>query len=527
MKNGNSTFNRRNFLKFIGKSAIAVPIVGLTNNSCSSNTKTATKESSTILGIKPVSPLLSDDLLFSENITFYPLIKRGDSIGKDLYFGDNNDFTCVLPKTSHRNSDFFLWVNHEYPQMKELKEEFGTEKITKEMTEAAKKRVGASLLDLKWDKNKKLKVDLNSKYNKRFDAFTEIPIQSSHAIQGKNKAKGTFGNCSGGKTPWGSFLSCEENHDSFIGEVEIDSINKTRKVFTDTEYGWTDYDSYTPEHYGWVVEHNPKTNMTKKLTSLGRFSHEGALVVKTKENKIVVYLGDDRDNEFIYKFISNSSSSLDEGELFVADTKNGKWLSLSYDKSPLLKKNFEDQLDVLIQTRKAAKLLGATPQDRPEGIAISPITNEIFISCTNNRSQNRPYGKILKIKEKNNNHLSLEFNSSDYVIGASELNFACPDNLTFDHLGNLWCTTDVSGKSLGKSPYEPMGCNALYMIPTQGEYAGSPIRVGNAPLGAEFTGPCFVNSHTLLLSLQHPGENQTQKSKWDSQVLVLDLSNIY
>lgn len=525
MNNDHKIFDRRNFLKFIGQSAFLAPIVSTT--SCA-NLDVNAFDQPTILGISPIKPTLNDELSFSKEINFSTLIKKGDSFGKDLHFGDNNDFISVIPMHSHETNprDFFLWINHEYPEMKGLKEEFKTEELTKNLVSESKKRVGASLIATKWDNNK-LTIQHDSPFNRRLDGNTLIAIQSERPIQNKNFAIGTLANCSGGKTPWGSFLSCEENYDSFVGEVTLESKNNFRKVHSDTEYGWTEYDSYIPEHYGWVVEHNPISGKSKKLTSLGRFSHEGALVIKASENRIVVYLGDDREDECIYKFISDSATSLDKGELFVADTINGKWISLSINKSAILKKYFIDQTDVLIQTRKAAKLLGGTPQDRPEGIAVSPVTGEIFVSCTNNKDKNRPFGKILKINEKNNDYLATEFTSSDYVLGGDELDFACPDNLAFDHLGNLWCTTDISGKSLGKSPYTSMGSNALFVIPMHGEHAGVPIRVGNAPLGAEFTGPCFLNNHTLLLSLQHPGENQKLKSKWNSQVLVLDLAKLY
>ncbi len=332
-------------------------------------------------------------------------------------------------------------------------------------------------------------------------------------------------NSSWSVTPWKTLLTCEENYDGFVGEVTFDDRG-TRTYNKESRYGWTKYESFIPEHYGWVVEINPMNGKAKKLTALGRFSHEGALCVTAKDGRIVVYMGDDRDDQFIYKFISNTKNSLDQGELFVADTINGKWLSLSFEKSELLQSKFKDQTDVLIQTRKAAAMLGATPQDRPEGIARHPQTGEIFISCTNNDKKDRPFGKILKISENANDYLALNFKSNDFVVGGKQFNFACPDNLTFDQAGNLWCTTDASGKNLGSGVFTGMGGNALYIIPTSGNLAGKPVRVASAPAGAEFTGPTFIDSKTMMICLQHPGENMKVKSKWESQLLVLDFSKL-
>src|SRR5690606_879502 len=107
-----------------------------------------------------------------------------------------------------------------------------------------------------------------------------------------------------------------------------------------------------------------------KLTSIGRYAHECATVVKTKDGKCAVYSGDDRVDQFIYKFISDKENSLETGKLYVADTINGRWLSLDINDQPILKKNFLDQTEVLIRTREAAALVGATPLARPEDIEV-------------------------------------------------------------------------------------------------------------------------------------------------------------
>ncbi len=518
-------FNRRTFLEFIGKAVfLTQPILNSAYSAIlpnTDNTEFNTHSSLDNMGFTPLEAQLNDNLMFSPEISFYSLIQRKTALGNNHFFGDNNDYLAFFP-IPNKSNEALLWVNHEYPEMDHLFEEFGVRNITKEMVGVMKQRVGGSFLKVKKNDEGQLQIIPNDPLNRRYDANTPIPLISQSAIQGKTFAIGTLANCAGGVTPWKTLLSCEENYDGFVGEVYFE--NGRREYNKESRYGWTKYESFIPEHYGWVVEINPISGKAKKLTALGRFAHEGALNVVAKDGRTVVYMGDDREDQFIYKFISHIKGSLDQGELFVANTDTGQWLSLSWEKSDLLKKHFQNQTDVLIQTRKAAALLGATPQDRPEGMAIHPQTGDIFISCTNNETKQRPYGKILKITETHSDYLSLTFKVSNFVVGGKQFNFASPDNLVFDSQGNLWCTTDTSGKDLNRDAYSGMGGNALYIIPTQGSKAGMPIRVGSAPAGGEFTGPTFIDSHTMLISLQHPGEHQKVKSQWQSQVLVLNLS---
>ena len=517
-----SELNRRAFLEFLGKTAImAQPMASMAFASIQNR-----KPNEKILSLTPLRPVLNDELLFSPEISFYPLIERLTKISPNLEYGDNNDFLTFLP-SNNKNDEGLLWINHEYPEIEKLFDEFGTRVMNKKMVDACKKRVGGTIVKIKKNSEGKFVIVEGDPANFRIDANTSIPIISENLILGTKNATGTFANCSGGLTPWGTILTCEENYDDFVGEVSYDEQGN-RHYDDNSKYQWTKFDSYTPEHYGWVVEINPMTKKAKKLTALGRFAHEGALNVQANDQRTVVYMGDDTENQFLYKFISEQKGSLETGELFVADTVKGKWLSLDRNKSEILKKNFKNQTELLIQTRKAAQLLGATPQDRPEGIAVHPKTGEIFISLTNNTDKNNYYGKILKLTEEKGDHLSLNFTTSDFLVGGKRFAFACPDNLVFDLHGNLWVTTDTSGTYQGKPPYDlSLGGNALYMVPTTGANAGKPQRVGSAPAGGEFTGPTFLkDGKTLLLSLQHPGEHLKQKSKWNSQVLVIDLSKI-
>ena len=222
--------------------------------------------------------------------------------------------------------------------------------------------------------------------------------------------------------------------------------------------------------------------------------------------------GDDRNDEHLYKFISSKPGSLKEGTLYVADTENGKWLSLDWKSQPVLQNRFKDQTEVLIRVREAAKLVGATPLNRPEDIEIDPITGHVLVTLTNNKTKGDFHGSILKIQESEDQFDSLSFQASTYLAGGEENGFSCPDNLAFDLAGNLWMTSDMSDGSMNRAdkPYTNFKNNSLFVIPRHGKDAGKVIRVASAPRDAEFTGPWFApDGKTLFLSVQHPG-NQTR-----------------
>ena len=136
-----------------------------------------------------------------------------------------------------------------------------------------------------------------------------------------------------------------------------------------------------------------------------------------KDGRVVAYSGDDKADEHLYRFVSSKPNSLDEGELFVADIKKGKWLSLDYEKQAKLQKNFKDQIEVLTFCREAAKILGATPLDRPEDIEIHPKTGDVYVALTNNVERMNFHGSIMKLIPENGDHESENFSASDFLVG--------------------------------------------------------------------------------------------------------------
>lgn len=495
--------SRRDFLKFSGAFFSTILF-----SSCSkfiSSNKYSQK-------INSLPPGRADDLKLIPNLSYKLLIGYNEPLDtKGNFFGYNNDFTAFIPLDDKNPHEGFLWVNHEYPTPFLVcgHSILGNKNFkTKEQVDIEMKTVGGSLLHVKFHNNA-WKVVFDSKHNQRYDALTPIPFSPETSILGKPYAIGTISNCSGGVTPWKTFLTCEENYQDHYGDVQFNSKGDRSLIPAKWNYGWDHLISFPPEHYGWVVEINPFTKAIKKLISLGRFCHEGAAVTCAKNGNVVVYMGDDANDECFYKFVSSASDSLDHGTLYVANISQGVWIPLTLE-NPLLKNKFKDEVELKIRTREAAKIVGGTLLDRPEGCAIHPHTGHIYFSCTNNLPKNRPYGSIYKIVEKNNDHGSLEFTPSIFIAGGQESTIACPDNLIFDRDGDLWVTNDVSEEKSLTDTYQSFGNNSLFFIPMKGTNAGKAFRVAQGPIDSELTGPSFSpDGKTLFLSVQHPGSRTT------------------
>jgi len=269
-------------------------------------------------------------------------------------------------------------------------------------------------------------IDKSSRFNRRITSLTPMDIAGparGHALlrtradPAGTRVIGTFANCSAGKTPWGTYLTCEENVDDYfagarsaLDAAKDPALADAMRRFPFREYsfyGWDHQDArfdmrnepHEPLRFGWVVEidpHDPKS-VPRKRTALGRFQHEAANPILGKSGHVATYMGDDDKFEYIYKFVTRdrfdakhpaaNRDLLDHGTLYCArfdDDGSGEWLPLVHDeKGPLNSgAGFTSQGDVVLKVRAAADLLGATPMDRPEDIEPSPITGRIYIACT-------------------------------------------------------------------------------------------------------------------------------------------------
>ena len=355
-----------------------------------------------------------------------------------VFFADKND------DGTERSDRGVLAINHEYLDLGLLYEN-GIESHSAENVRKAQAAVGVSLVnihrdaEMKWHRDGGFKVDGDKEMNIGGPARGhEMMRTAGESFTDGEKAgvstHGTFANCSSGFTPWGTYLTCEENFQDFFKRVGPD---KTPEEIAyglgnkygipeglHTRYGWDKYDPrYDADlegsrnhanRFGWVVEIDPRDPDKRpvKRTALGRFRHENAAVVIAKDGRVVVYMGDDERFQFIYKFVSSKPwqpdnpaanwGLLDEGTLYVAKFEeelgeggkgNAQWIPLT-PSNPVLRERFgDDPGAIAIYAREAARLVGATQMDRPEWLAV-PLhqgvgqpPGEVYCSLSNNNKR--------------------------------------------------------------------------------------------------------------------------------------------
>jgi secreted PhoX family phosphatase len=331
--------------------------------------------------------------------------------------------------------------NHEYvdPGLVVNSTSYGTDVITKAMVDAQVAGHGVSVIEVR-KIGGEMKVQRPSAFARRITGATPCIVSgpaAGHALlktaadpSGKN-VLGTLNNCAHGYTPWGTYLTCEENFNGYFGttaaKLAAQPLNALENRYgmaaAGFGYRWHEADPRfdfrdtpnEPNRFGWVVEIDPwnPTAAPVKRTALGRFKHEGAWTSVGADNKVAVYLGDDERNDYMYKFVcankfnpANRAANrnlLDSGTLYVAKFSAegvGQWLPLVWGQNGLTAENgFADQAEVLIKARQAADRLGATMMDRPEWVAVHPTTREVYLTLTNNNrrgtttaSSNNPNG---------------------------------------------------------------------------------------------------------------------------------------
>ncbi|HET9822922.1 MAG TPA: PhoX family phosphatase [Burkholderiaceae bacterium] len=373
---------------------------------------------------------------------------------------------------------------------------------------------------------------------------------------------GTLNNCASSKTPWGTYLSGEENWMFYFGGGDnIPAHHRRWGMRKDGGYQWEKFDERfdaaknpnEPNRFGWVVEVDPydPTSTPVKRTALGRAAHEGAWVAVTKDGRAVVYSGEDARFEYIYKFVSRdriapggakaNATLLDHGTLYVARFNadgTGNWLPLVAGQGPLTAANgFADQGEVLIKSRQASDLLGATKMDRPEWLAIDPNSGWVYCTLTNNSSRGQPnfpgvdaanpranntMGQIIRWQEDRDfdattfkwNHLVL---AGDPANERAEAKgnirgdiYGCPDGIAFDPRGVLWIQTDAHATQMYKGEFKNIGNNQMLACDVR---TGETRRFLTGPTNCEVTGCTFTpDARTVFINIQHPGETPSDRS---------------
>lgn len=523
------------------------------------------------------------------------LIRWGDPVTRDAprfdpanqtpeaqeqQFGYNNDFLGYLPlPIGSNNPDHgLLFVNHEYTNEELMFAGLGRQDggakfagMTAQLIDIEMAAHGASVIEVQRT-NGHWRVVSNSPYARRLSARSTVMHISGPAAgharmqtaadRSGRRVIGTINNCAGGVTPWGTVLTAEENFDGyFAGLVKghAEERNYRRYGVPGARYAWhrahqrfdINQEPNEANRFGWVVEIDPydPTSVPIKRTALGRFKHEGATPLINQDGRLVIYSGDDQRFEYLYKYVSdarvdlqnraNNARLLDEGTLFVArfhDDGRGLWLPLVWGNGPLTAANgFPSQADVLIETRRAADLLGATPMDRPEDVEPNPQTNKVYVMLTNN-SKRQPdringvnpraenvFGHILELAPPDGNHAAQEMRWEVLVkcgdpriaaVGAhyhpqTSPNgwFASPDNAAMDSQSRLWVATDQ-----GENWHRSGTADGLWGVETEGPLRGLSTMFFRAPVGAELCGPAFTpDDKALFLAVQHPAADGAKR----------------
>jgi uncharacterized protein len=531
------------------------------------------------------------DPLFVDAPPFDPLHQT--AAAQERQFGYNNDFVAFLPLPpgSKNSGNGLLCVNHEFtnalmmfpgltpPMQAAIESAVGVTavsltgqmpQLSREQAEVEMAAHGHSVVEIRLQGDV-WKPVTDSPFNRRLSMLS-TPMRLSGPAAGHARLKtsadpagkeviGTLNNCAGGVTPWGTVLIAEENINFYFSG---DPAN-TPEARNHARYGLAPHNSRfqwarfhdrfdmekepnEPNRFGWIVEfdpYNPRAVPVKR-TALGRFKHEAATVALAADGRVVVYSGDDERFEYVYRYVSHgkydpnnraaNSGLLDDGILSVARFEaDGRlvWLPLIWGDGPLTPENgFASQADVLIETRRAADLLGATRMDRPEDIETNPLNGRVYVVLTGNskrsdgqtdmanpRAENL-YGHILElvppaVAGRGQDHGAAEFQWDIFLLAGDPAApghgaryhpmtsrhgwLAAPDNIAFDRRGRMWIATD-GANDFGFA-------DGVWACDVEGPGRALTRHFLNGPRGAEICGPCFTpDSATFFAAVQHPGQ---------------------
>jgi hypothetical protein len=474
-----------------------------------------------VLGFKSVGISTADTVTVPEGYEVQVIAAWGEPVGlagnmprfkgdasntaaeQEAQFGMHHDGIHFY--TQEGSTRGLLVMNHEYSD-DGLLHEGGMGNWTAAKVHKAQAAHGVSVSEVVF-RDGRWQTVLPSRWARRITARTPMAVSgpaAGHALlrtaadpEGKT-VLGTFNNCGSGITPWGTYLTCEENFINYFKGPDVPNAHEQRwglKKGDPNGYRWHEHDARfdaarhpnEPNRFGWVVEIDPSdpTSTPVKRTAMGRAAHEGATVAVTKDGRAVVYSGEDSRFEYIYKFVSRdriqpggaraNATLLDHGTLYVARfdaNGTGRWLPLVHGQGPLTAANgFADAGELMIKTRQASDLLGATKMDRPEWIAVDARRGDVYCTLTNNSNRgqdkqpgldaanpraNNSMGNIIRWHEADDFH-SESFNWNHFVFaGDPQLAraeakgnvkgdaFSCPDGLWVDARGVLWIQTDIS-----------------------------------------------------------------------------------
>src|SRR5258706_10151980 len=492
------------------------------------------------LSFTPIAPSNDDLLRVPPEYEASVLYRWGDPVGsaagmpefrmdasnsaadQALQAGMHHDGMHFFPLSG--SSHGVLAMNHEYLDEGLLFADgmrtWSAEKVLK-----AQNSVGVPIIEVRLEGGK-WSVERPSKYARRVTASTTCRISgpaAGHALMRTaadpdgRLVLGTYNGCAHGWTPWGTYLTCEENwHNQFVNAGAMtEDQRRYRLTARGRGYRWEEHDERFDaarhpnefHRFGWVVEIDPfdPQSAPVKRTAMGRVKHEGAACSVGVDRRCAFYMGDDEAFEYIYKFVTarpwdpvdraKNRDLLDDGTLYVARFNadgSGDWLPLTG----------RDQGEVVVKTRQAADAAGATKMDRAEWVIPHPGTREVYAALTNSSERKsidpgnprapNPYGHIVRWREEGGDVTATRFRWDIFVLagpaGSNTIQgdaFACPDGLWIDAMGTLWVQTDISPTALGDGAFAPLGNNQMLSVyPATREFR----RLLTGPNGCEVDG---------------------------------------
>lgn len=527
-------------------------------------TPTPTPAPSYAIAFASVAINSNDTVTVPAGYTVDVLLKAGDSVEAgtayvpgsfpgsasqtNLWAGGNHDGMEFFDLSGvDPNSGGLLAINHELPDYNILfaSGTYNAATATADQKALALSSVGVSVVEIAKGTDGKFAVKAGSRFNKRYSGNTDYRVGGPAAGLLSSTIRGTLNNCSSGRTPWGTYLTCEETTNNYLDPTQPSN------------------------NYGWVVEIDPYQELAAptKRTAMGRFSHENTAYLNDANNRVAFYMGDDSTPGCIYKFVpdraystSNRASNvdlLDYGTLYVARFNadgTGEWRALVQGQNGLVANaadpgnvsqsttpptpttvSFNSMADVLINAQSAARVAGGTLMDRPEWITVAPNHQAIFVTLTNNsgrRVTDNPnprvtnlHGHILKFRENGDSPLASSFTWEIFLLAGNpdlaEANlkgningdyFSSPDGLRIDPQGRLWVQTDhnltgnagtLNGAAVNMT--QAFGNNSMYHV-DQTSKASKRFLVG--PTGCEITGIAYTpDLRNFFINIQHPTGN--------------------
>ena len=551
------------------------------------------------LAFDPIDPVSDgvDALVIPAGYRWTPILRWGDPLfdksppfdptspsahAQELQFGYNNDFLAIIVMDQVGRSAL-LCCNHEFTNREIM---FPPPQSAAEEREALKATMaaqGLSVVELERSATRQpWRYVRGAARNRRVTARTPFamtgPAAGSRLLKtgddpSGRRVIGTFGNCSGGTTPWGTVLSGEENfHHYFVADRTAVGSERYGLRNKPSVYGWeavdprfdatkSDY-AAEPHRFGYIIEIDPydPTSTPRKHTALGRFKHEAANIRIDADGAVAAYMGDDERFEYLYKFVAkkkyrpgNSAAArrhnmrlLTEGDLYVArfsgsqrpgndNLGQGAWIPLTLNGESAVPGMTHDE--VLVFTRMAADRVKATPMDRCEDVQPSPQTGKVYVACTNNRDRGLD-GEVgpdaANPRERNKNGHVIEITERDDLAGATsfawDLFLVCGYAEQADTYFGGWrgpvapisCPDNVAFDSVGNlwiatdgAPGSISKSDGLFRVPLEGAERGHVVQFLAVPYQAETCGPVIHDrDESVFVCVQHPGED----GSWHSQL---------